>query len=280
MAISLASLKANPLKPERILIYGPEGIGKGTFALCEHAPETPDSPPGWVRKGVVLIQTEDGEGLMNREDGGVWRFDLAKSYQDVLDMMTALIVEDHEFDTLVVDSLDWLEPLIWDQACQDNGWQSIEDLGFGKGYAATDAYWRQFCTWTNSLRDQKNMRVIFTAHEHTRKVEDPELPAYDMVEIKLHKRAAAIVKEHTDVIMRACLKTTFTRDPNAKAASKKGTDDARKLAITTGQRVLKTQPRPGAVAKNRYNLPEEIPLSWDAFEAALNASKARVTTPF
>jgi len=266
MAISLASLKTSSRKPPRILIYGAEGIGKNTFAICEHAPLAVDSPPGAVRPGVVVIQTEDGLG-----DIQVPAFPIATSFEEIMEAIGSLYSEDHEFNTLVIDSLDWLEPLVWDYACRLNNWADIETAGYGKGYIAADYVWRQFFTGINALRDEKNMTIIMTAHQQIITIEDPELPAYQSSEIKLHKRAAAIAKEYTDVILKAQIKTILANDASAKKADvKKG--EARQLAVTTGQRIITTQPRPGATAKNRYHLPAELPLDWSHFAAAMQDS--------
>lgn len=267
MAISLASIKRNERKPPRILVYGPEGIGKNTFAICEHAPESPDSPPGAVRPGVIVIQTEDGLG-----DIPAPAFPLAKSFEEVEEAMGSLYSEEHEFDTLVFDSLDWFEPLVWEYTCRQNNWESIESPGYGKGYIQADNNWRRFFNGINLLRDERNMTIIFTAHQQIVKVEDPELPTYDMADIKLHKRASAIAGEYTDVILRAMIKTMMTTDASASKSQVKS-GDARKLAVTTGQRVITTQPRPGAKAKNRYHLPAELPMDWQAFSAAMTKNQ-------
>lgn len=269
MAITLASLQTSKRKPPRILIYGGEGIGKNTFAICEHAPATPDSHPGKPREGVVVIQAEDGLG-----DIQATAFPLASKYEEIEDALLALYQEDHNFNTLVVDSLDWLEPLVWDYTCRQNNWQNIEDAGYGKGYIACDNVWRSFFSGVTALRDELGMTIIMTAHEQIVKVQDPELPEYDRAEIKLHKRAAGIAKEYCDIIFRAQIKTMLTTDSSAsKQAKKQG--EARQLAVTTGQRIVTTQTRPGATSKNRYHLPAELPLDWSAFQAAMDASLVR-----
>lgn len=274
MPISLSSLQQNDRKPPRILIYGGEGTGKTTFGICGHAPDNPESPPGPVRPGVVVVQTEDGLG-----DIECIAFPIAKTYEEVEEALGALYTEPHDFSTVVIDSLDWLEPLIWDYTCRTNGWQSIEDPGYGKGYIACDYVWRRFFSGINALRDDINMTVIMIAHQQIITVEDPEHPAYQSAEIKLHKRAAALAKEYTDVILQAKIKTLVAVDTSEKKTDKKHEGDTRRrLATTTGQRVIITQPKPGATAKNRYHLPAELPLSWDAFEAAMNKHKPNPAT--
>ena len=107
MAISLASLqRSTDVKPPRILIYGVSGVGKTTLAASAPSP--------------VFILTEDGLGALD-----VPHFSLATSFDDILQAQGALYTEPHEFKTVVVDSLDWLEPLVWKHVCERNGWPSI-----------------------------------------------------------------------------------------------------------------------------------------------------------
>jgi len=243
MAINLASLTRNSPKAPRIIIHGDPGTGKTTFAACAPKP--------------VIIQTEDGLGNLDAT-----AFPLATSFQDVLDAVTSLYAEEHEFKTCVVDSLDWLEPLIWQHVCQTHGKESIEAFGYGKGYVEALSVWRQFFDGITALRDSKGMTIIMTAHSEQRRVEDPMLPAFDTHDLKLHKRAAALAEEFADVILFAQMQTnTVTEDA--------GFNNKRTRAVTTGQRIMHTVGQPAFLAKNRYSLPSPLPLAWDAFADAM-----------
>ncbi|MEY2655977.1 MAG: hypothetical protein RLZZ524_3005 [Pseudomonadota bacterium] len=243
MAFNLASLQKNAAKPPRIIIHGDPGVGKTTFAACAPSP--------------VILQTEDGLGNLD-----VTAFPLAKKFEDVLDAIGSLYTEPHEFGTLVVDSLDWLEPLVWDKVCRESKVDSIEKLGYGKGYVEALTYWRQFYDGITALRDSRGMVVIMTAHSQIIHVEDPSLPAYDSHDLKLHKRAAALAEEFADVILYAAVQTnTVTEDA--------GFNSKRVRATTTGARVMHTVGQPAFLAKNRYSLPSPLPLAWEAFAGAM-----------
>lgn len=239
MAINLASLSKNTIKPPRIIIHGEPGIGKTTFGACAESP--------------VLIQTEDGLGSLDAT-----AFPLAHSFSEVMEAIGSLYTEDHEFKTLVVDSLDWLEPLVWQQVCTANKVESIEKMSFGKGYVEALSVWRQFFDGITALRDTKGMTIIMTAHSETKRVEDPMMASYDTHDLKLHKRAAALAEEFADVILFAAMQTnTVTEDI--------GFNNKRTRAVTTGTRVIHTVGQPAFLAKNRFNLPPVLPLTWADF---------------
>lgn len=243
MAIDLKSLQKNTPKPPRIIIHGEPGVGKTTFGCGAPAP--------------VVVQTEDGLGGLD-----VTAFPLAASWQDVMESIGAMYQQEHQFKTVIFDSLDWLEPLIWQQVCRDNSVENIEKLGYGKGYVEALSYWRQFFDGANALRDKRGMTVVMTAHSEKKRVEDPLLPAYDTHDLKLHKRAAAIAEEWADVILYAAVQTsTVTEDG--------GFNQKRVRAVTTGERIAYTVGQPAFLAKNRFALPEKLPLEWGAFAAAM-----------
>lgn len=244
MAISLASLKSTAaVAPRRILLHGVAGIGKTTFASQADRP--------------VVVQTEDGLGSIK-----VPHFPLAKSFDAVMEALAALYTEAHDHKTVVVDSVDWLEPLVWERACRDNGWGSIEEPGYGKGYVAALDLWRQYLEGLNALRDQRGMTVIQLAHTDIKRFDSPEHEPYDRYVIKLHARAAALLQEHSDVVLFANYRISTVK--SVVGFNKKVT-----RALGSGERVLYTAERPAFLAKNRYGLPDMLPLDWQAFAAAM-----------
>jgi hypothetical protein len=246
--ISLSSLSRSSTKPPRVLIHGMPGIGKTTFACSAPAP--------------VVIQTEDGLGTLD-----VPAFPLAKSYDDVMQAIGALYEEPHEYQTVVLDSLDWLEPLVWAKTCATLGVDSIEEPGYGKGYVESERWWRALFTGFTALRDHRNLVVVMTAHSQVQRIEDPLHPAYDRYCLKLHKRAAALADEYSDVILFA------TTEVRMVGEAQKFSKDKRLRAVSDGDRIVHASPAPAFLAKNRYSLPATMPLSWDAFIEAMGAAR-------
>lgn len=249
MAISLASLKlSTSLSSARILTHGVAGVGKTTFAAGADRP--------------VFIPTENGLGVLD-----VPHFPLARSFDDVMEALAALYTETHEYRTVVIDSVDWLEPLVWQRACKDNGWASIEDPGYGKGYVAALDLWRQYIDGLDALRDDKGMTIIQIAHTDIKRFDSPEHEPYDRYVIKLHARASALLQEHSDVVLFANYRISTVKAD--VGFNKKVT-----RALGSGERVLYTAERPAFLAKNCYGLPDMLPLSWAAFAEAMPCSSS------
>jgi hypothetical protein len=242
VAISLKSLtRASERKPPRLLVYGVSGVGKSTFGAGAPSP--------------VFLPIEDGTPL------NVDAFPLAKSFGEVMETLSVLLKEKHDFKTLVIDTLDWLEPLVWAATCEWNGWKKIEDPGYGKGYTAALEAWRDYIGELNKLRDE-GMTIIQLAHAQIKRFDSPETEPYDRYEIKLHKGAAALLMEHSDAILFANYRvSTIKSDVGFNKKVVRG--------VGAAERLLHTVERPAYIAKNRYGLPETLPLTWAAFQNAV-----------
>lgn len=227
--------------PRRILVYGVHGVGKTSFAAGAESP--------------VFIQTEDGLGSVDAA-----RFPLAKGLGDVLNALGELYTEKHPFRTVTIDSLDWLERLIHADVCGVKGVQSIEDIGYGKGYAFALRQWREVLDGLDALRRERGMTVVLIAHAQIEKFANPETETYDRYSPRLHRLASALVQEWCDEVLFATYRV-HTR------TATEGFDRKRVQAIGTGERVLRTNERPAHVAKNRLALPDEIPLDYAAYAA-------------
>ncbi len=236
--------------PPRIMLYGIEGIGKSTFASQAPAP--------------IFVPTEDGLSEINCE-----RFPLAKNTDDVLTALAELHVEPHDYQTVVIDSLDWSERLIFDDLCRQYNVTSIEkvDGGYARGYTLALTHWRKVLDALNRLRNDRGMVVICIAHAKVEKFEDPESSAYDRYSPRLHKHATALVCEWSDAVLFATRKfRTQTED----AGFNRKRTIANAIGKDGGERILRCVGGPSCIAKNRFGIAEELPLSWAAFMAALS----------
>lgn len=233
--------KGRATQPRRVLLYGVHGVGKSTFGAMAEKP--------------IFIQTEEGINDIETD-----RFPLATKYGDVLGALSALYTEEHDYDTVVIDSLDWLERLIWADVCAKRGVESIEDIGYAKGYVFALTQWREVLGGLDALRNERDMQVIVIAHALIEKFANPETDSYDRYIPRLQKQASALVQEWADEVLFATYKVhTKTTD--------QGFDRKRTQGIGTGERIVRTTERPAHVAKNRLNLPEELPLDYRIYAA-------------
>ena len=233
-------------KPRRTMIYGVPAVGKSSFAAMA------DSP--------IFIQTEEGLG-----DIDCAKFPLAKSYEEVLGALEGLYSMSHEYKTVVIDSLDWLERLIHSHVCLKKNVASIEDIGYGKGYLFALTYWKEILDGLSALRDDKNMGVLLIAHSQIVRFEAPDQEAYDRYSPRLNKAANAMIQEWCDEVLFA----------NYQIVTKVADDGKRKRTVPVGkgERVLHTTERPAFVAKNRLNMPEEIELDYSVYSSFFKKGK-------
>lgn len=230
-------------KPLRALVYGNAGVGKST--LGAHAP----SP--------VFLCAEDGVSHLD-----VQRFPTPESWADVLSAIDALTREEHPFKTLVIDTIDWLEPLCWAHVCKAAGKPDIEAFGYGKGYVAAVDAWRLFLSRLEQLQTRRGMHVILLGHAVARDHRDPELDSWKRWSPKLHQAAADLICEWCDAVLYA------THEAMARK------DGPKVRGVSTGQRVVHTEWTAGHVAKNRYGLPPVLPLGWPALWAHVRGAPA------
>lgn len=244
--MNLQSLVSGKLaRPLRVVLYGVEGIGKTTFAA--NAP------------GTIFIGAEDGSANLD-----VTRFPSPESYQDILDAIGALYQDEHDFKTVVLDSIDWAETLIFEAVAREHNVTGIEGLGYGKGYIYAVDKFTQMLRGFDALVS-KGMNVIVVGHALVKTFNDPEFEPYDRYSLKLSKQDMPKLTEWCDALLFANYDTTVVnvgtdKNPNVRAKS-------------FNKRQLYTERRAAFDAKNRFGLPDRLPLSWDAFwQAYLQAT--------
>ncbi len=223
------------VKPQKVIIYGPEGIGKSTFASQFPRP--------------LFIDTEGSTGHLE-----VDRLPRPTSWQMLRQYIKELKADHMDYQTLVIDTADWAERLCEEAVCQANGKASVEDFGYGKGYTYVKEEFGRMLDGLSDLIDA-GMNVVLTAHSIIRKFELPEeTGAYDRYELKLGNKAgnqcAALAKEWADMVL-------FANYKEIVITSKDG-----KKKVSGGQRVMHTLHNPCWDAKNRHGLPEELPFDY------------------
>lgn len=221
---------------QKVVIYGPEGIGKSTFAA-----QFPDS---------VFIDTEGSTKKLN-----IRRFPKPSSWEmlknEVKEAMNGRLCK-----TLVIDTFDWAEQLCIETICSAHQKKGIEDFGYGNGYVYEKEEIGKFLNLLQEVVDS-GINVVLTAHAQMRKFEQPdELGAYDRWELKLGKKTSSqispLVKEWADMVLFANYKTY------AVAVDK----DGKKFKAQGGDRVMYTTHHPCWDAKNRDGLPSEMPFEY------------------
>lgn len=224
-------------KPLKVVIYGPEGIGKSTFAS-----RFPDP---------LFIDTE----------GSTARMDVARTDTPTsLAMLTQLLTEIRDnppgCKTLVIDTIDWAERLCIAAVCAKNAKAGIEDFGYGKGYSYVYEEMGRILNLLNDIAE-RGMHIVLTAHAAIRKFEQPdEMGVYDRWELKLINspkcNVCAMIKEWADMVLFANYKTY------AVAVDK----DGKKNKARGGERVMYTAHNPCWDAKNRFGLAPELPFDF------------------
>lgn len=229
--------------PRRTLLYGIHGIGKSTFGA------------GWP--GAVFLPTEDGQAHLD-----VPSFPLCKAAEDAWKVAVALGGEaKHQYQTLVIDSADWLERLIWDSVAKKHSKKHISEIPYNRGYEEAAGLMAEILRALDGVRG-RGMHILFIAHCQIQKFESPEGDSYDRYLPKLHKTTSALLQEWCDEVL-------FTNYRVAVTRKDEGFGRSRGVGIGAGERTLYTTERPAWTAKNRLSLPDELPLDFETYQQFL-----------
>ena len=237
------------------VITGPEGVGKSSFAAGYPSP--------------VWLSLDRGTSHLN-----IQRMPDPKTWTDILESVSELTTEKHDFRTVVIDPVNFAEALCWDFVCKRDSKPSIEDYGYGKGYQVALVEWRNLVKKLDGLRSEKGMNIVLVAHTAVKRQKSPDAEDFERYALAMHETAAALFRQQADHVL-------FARIPVTTEKVSPGRFKGR----SSNQRELRTTWSPAWDAKSRPALPDPLPLNYAAYEAArkdagskLDALKATLTT--
>ena len=172
----------------------------------------------------------------------------------MLDAIEALATQEHDFKTLVLDSVTQLATLIEHEIVDaDPKAKSINQAGggYGAGYNTAAERHGKVREWAGALAYERNMNVVFIGHADTETMDLPDLDPYTRYSVRLHKKSIPHYTDNVDAVCMIRLQT-FTRG-----------EGETKRAISTGEREIICYPQAASVTKNRFGITEPLPFTFD-----------------
>lgn len=246
--------KAHSNLPPRIVLSGEPKAGKTTWAAKAPSPL------------FIPIVGEEGCDDLIDKDGNeieVQTTPVVNTYNELIGVLEWLRDGEHEYKTLIIDSLSTAERMIWSDLCKEDGSKSIELVGggYGKGYTMTLERFRIITQLISELRTKRKMLAILIAHVQPKAGTDADtMETYDAYDLSLNKKVTALFQQWADYLLFASKGRYVTED--GKVVDKK-----RKL-ITHGKAHLPVGGRSVASL-----LPEELDLEFSAFQNAVKQAK-------
>ena len=228
---------------KKVVIYGPEGIGKSTLASRFPSP--------------LFLDVEQGTKALD-----VHRVDGLDSWDALRGALKVLRGSRGGYGTVVIDTADWAERLCMAYVCAQSKKSGIEDFSYGKGYVYLKEEFAKLLEDCDGLIAE-GCHVVFTAHAAMRKFEQPdERGSYDRWEMKLSKFDSPLLKEWADLVLFCNYRTYTQKQENGK------------YKVTGGERIMYTTHNPCWDAKNRYGLADELPMDYAQLAAAVEIRRS------
>jgi hypothetical protein len=240
--------KGIKVAPCRAVFYGPEGIGKSTLAAAAPNP--------------LFIDVEEGTEHLD-----VVREDSCSTFKHVEKVFEELAKDNHGFETVVIDTIDWLEDWAKEEICLAGKKQSIEDFGYGKGFVMLGEKFSRFLVKADKLR-ASGMHIIFLAHSKVVKYEEPgQAGAYDRHTLKLGKHTEPLIKEWADLLCFCDYKTVLVEG------------DKGNVAGGGKERMIYTEHTAAFDAKNRASLKPRLPMEFKSLAPAFKYKRGEAPKP-
>ena len=250
-------------KPEKLVVEGEAGAGKTTFACSSHTKKEP----------AFVINADDGGENVFHKTGINLIHDCiptgdvkenAEKWDQLMATLREIASEKSGIKRIIIDSVDKVEILAQAKTCQLHKLTHIEDMGYGKGFAYSRGEMAKLLSGLNYLRDTQEIQPILVCHTQVRTINKPTMEPYDSFVLKLHRSLCGDIMEWADVILFVAFETIVK-----KIDSGFNRKDSR--AIQSGKRFLYTSGSMGVDAKNRFDLPAEIPADWNEYQKLINS---------
>ena len=249
-------------KPEKLVVEGEAGAGKTTFACSSHTKKEP----------VFVINADDGGENVFHKTGIDLIHDCiptgdvkenAEKWDQLMATLREIASEKSGIKRIIIDSVDKVEILAQAKTCALHKLTHIEDMGYGKGFAYSRGEMAKLLSGLNYLRDTQDIQPILVCHTQVRTINKPTMEPYDSFVLKLHRSLCGDIMEWADVILFVAFETIVK-----KIDSGFNRKDSR--AIQSGKRFLYTSGSMGVDAKNRFDLPAEIPADWNEYQKLIH----------
>lgn len=224
--------------PLKVIIYGTEGVGKTTLASKFPKP--------------LFIDAENGSEALN-----VARYPYPTSWQMLMSEVQEFLNNPQGYKTLVIDSIDWAEAKAIEMICAGMKVNGIEDIGWSKGYTYLNEEMGRLLNLLTEVIN-RGVNVVLIAHMVIRTITKPEeTGSYDRYELKLKQAKngnnCQLVKEWADLILFCNYREFLVADKTT----------GKKKATGGKERIMYTEHAATWDAKNRFGLPEVLPLDFE-----------------
>jgi hypothetical protein len=236
-----AEVKATRVElPPRIVVYGESGVGKSTWAS-----QAPDP---------IFLGAEQGTYQLK-----VARYPIPiTTGRELIAALKSLQTAEHSFKTVVLDTIDWFEPIVWRTVLDEDPKKAKTiDLaadGYAKGYNVACDVWREVLVELDRL-NEKGLGIVCLAHAEGRIVKNPTGDDYSLYDLKVHAKLSNLIREWSDAVL-FCDIETLTNKAKGETKTKN---------VGIGERRMHTVRGAGYFAKNRYDLPDEMPMQFVSF---------------
>jgi len=253
MSILDKIMDSKGIGPRKTVLYGKEGCGKTTWASKWPSP--------------IYIPTENGiDGVRDKEGNllKVKAFPLCQTLSEYVEYLVAVAQEENEYETVVTDTIDWLQKLVWKEVSNDKKVESIEEIGYAKGYQFAMRYWDQIIDIWDSLIS-KGKHVLLLSHHAITHIASPEGDPYDAYDIAVHpKTIAPRIRQWANEVL-------FVHDQVMTKTQQESFDKNKmdKKVAVNSITTLKTVGKPAYHAKNKLGLPESMEFDFETYKQYL-----------